>query len=45
MRLAGLKGDAQRLAGAEQVLLAYDFIECLGPEPLGQGRCGFYLAK
>jgi hypothetical protein len=45
MRLAGLEGDAQRLARPQQVLLPYDFIECSGPEPLGQRRCRFYFSK
>jgi hypothetical protein len=45
MRLARLESDAQRLARTEQVLLAYDFVECSGPEPFGQWRGGFDPAK
>ena len=35
MRLAGLERNAQGLAGAEQVLLADDFIEGGGAQALG----------
>jgi hypothetical protein len=38
VRLPGLEGDAQRLARAEQVLLAYDLIERSRTEALSK-RC------
>ena len=37
---ARLEGDAQRLAGAEQVLLADHLVERLRPQPLGERRGG-----
>lgn len=40
MRLAGLEGETQRLAGAEQVLLPDHFIEGARPHPLRQRRVG-----
>ena len=38
MQAARLEGDAQRLAAAEQVLLADDLVERLRAQPLGERR-------
>ena len=40
MQAARLERDAQRLAGAEQVLLADHLVERLRPQPFGQRRGG-----
>ena len=41
MRRAGLEGDAQRLAGTQQVFLADDVIERARPQFLGERSDGF----
>ena len=40
MRLARLKGQAQRFARADQVRLAYDFVQGFGPQRFGQRSAG-----
>jgi len=40
MQPARFEGRAHGLARSEQVLLAYDFVEGLGPQALGQRRLG-----
>jgi hypothetical protein len=44
VRLAGFEGRAQRLARAEQVLLAYDIVERARTELLGE-RGGRFLRR
>jgi hypothetical protein len=45
VRLAGFEGDPQRLAGADQVLLAYDLVERARSKLFGQWSFCIWLTK
>jgi hypothetical protein len=43
--LARLEGEAQRLAGPEQVVLAYELLERARAQPVGKRSLGVPLGK
>jgi hypothetical protein len=45
VRLAGLEGNAQRLARADEMFLAYNVIKGLRTKPLGERRGRLCLPK
>jgi hypothetical protein len=45
MRLPGPKGEPQRLPGAKEVCLAYDFVDRAWTKPVSQRGLGFTLLE